>query len=404
VSEATARPDVNLLDGAFYGGDPYPAFAWMHAHEPIYHDRERNVFGITLLEDVMTISKDAPTFSSAGGIRPDTPALPMMIDTDHPEHTRRRQLVSKGFTPNRIAAMEPYIRGVCTDILDAVCERGSCDFVHDIAAWLPLISIGDMLGVAPEDRGMLLRWSDEMVSATGSPNPDDMIRAAQDMEDYRTYCLRVVAERRGAPLQSDLMSVLVHARVGGERLTDDDLVHESLLLLIGGDETTRHVISGGAYQLMLHPEQRQRLLDDPTRIPVAVEEMLRWVSPIQNMQRVVRRPARIRDHEFREGDRLLLEYGAANRDPHVFDRPHEFDAARDPNDHVAFGGYGHHICLGKSLARLELRVMFEELLRRLPDLEPTDSAPPPRRKSNFIVGYERLPVRFTPSAPVGKAA
>lgn len=404
MADPNGRPDINLLDGTFYGGDPYPAFAWMHENEPIYHDRTSNVFGITRLDDIMTISKDSETYSNAQGIRPDALALPMMIDTDHPEHTRRRQLVSKGFVPRRIAAMEPDIRRVCTEILDAVCERGSCDFVRDIAAWLPLILIGDMLGIAPEDRSTLLRWSDEMVSATGSPNEEDMIRAAQDMEDYRSYCLRVVADRRDKPQQADLMSVLVHARVEGKKLTDDDLVHESLLLLIGGDETTRHVISGGAYQLMLHPDQRQKLVDDPTLIPVAIEEMLRWVSPIQNMQRVVTRPARVRDHEFKEGDRLLLEYGAANRDPLAFDRPGEFDAARSPNDHVAFGGYGHHICLGKSLARLELQVMFEELLRRMPDLEPASSEAPPRRKSNFIVGYESLPVRFSPTAPLGKAA
>lgn len=403
MADTNGRPEINLLDGAFYGGDPYPAFAWMHEHEPIYHDRKNDVFGITRLDDIMTISRDSETYSNAAGIRPDSPALPMMIDTDHPEHTRRRQLVSKGFIPRRIAAMEPDIRRVCTEILDAVCERGSCDFVRDIAAWLPLILIGDMLGVAPEDRSTLLRWSDEMVSATGSPDPEVLIRAGQVLEDYRAYCLRVVGDRRGKPQQADLMSVLVHARVEGKQLTDDDLVHESLLLLIGGDETTRHVISGGAYQLMLHPDQRQRLIDDPTQISVAIEEMLRWVTPIQNMQRVVTRPARIRDHEFKEGDRLLLEYGAANRDPLVFDRPGAFDVTRHPNDHVAFGGYGHHICIGKSLARLELQVMFEELLRRLPDLEPASSDTPPSRHSNFIVGYESLPVTFTPTAPIGPA-
>ena len=397
------RPAINLLDGAFYGGDPFPAFAWMHAHEPIYHDRPNGVFGITLLADVMTVSKDAATFSSRFGIRPDADPLPMMIDMDHPEHTRRRNLVSKGFTPRRIAAMEPRIRAVCTEILDAVCERGECDFVRDVAARLPLIMIGDMLGVAPEDRDDLLRWSDEMVSATGSPDPARMVEATRALVEYNDYNRRVVADRRARP-QDDRMSVLVHAEVDGQRLGDDDLVHESLLLLIGGDETTRHVISGGMYELMRRPDQQRRLVADRTLIPSAVEEMLRWVSPIVNMARTVTRPARVRDQELREGDKLLLLYGAANRDPRAFARPGEFDIARAPNDHVAFGGYGHHICLGKSLARLELRVMFEELTRRIPDLALASDAPPPRRASNFIVGIERLPVRFTPSAPRGGRA
>jgi cytochrome P450 family 142 subfamily A polypeptide 1 len=352
----------------------------------------------------MTISKDSVTYSSAGGIRPDSPPLPMMIDMDHPEHTRRRNLVSKGFVPRRIEAMEPYIRRVCTEILDGVCERGSCDFVRDVAAHLPLIMIGDMLGIAPEDRDDLLRWSDEMVSATGNPDPQRMIEATRALVEYSAYNRRVVDDRRAKPLQNDLMSILVHAEVDGRSLSDDDLIHESLLLLIGGDETTRHVISGGMYQLMLHPDQQRRLAAEPRLITSAVEEMLRWVSPIVNMQRTATRSARIRDHEFKEGDRMLLLYGAANRDPRVFDRPGEFDITRSPNDHVAFGGFGHHICLGKSLARLELRVMFEEIMRRMPDLELASDDPPPRRQSNFIVGIEQLPVRFAPNAREGAAA
>jgi len=197
------------------------------------------------------------------------------------------------------------------------------------------------------------------------------------------------------------MSVLVHAVVDGSRLDDESLFMESLLILIGGDETTRHVVSGGMHQLLLHPEQLRALRGDPARIPAAVEEMLRWVTPIQNMMRTAAEELEIGGHRFRKGDRLLLLYPSANRDEAVFDEPFRFDTARDPNPHVAFGGRGAHFCLGSSLARLELRVMFEELLRRLPDLVLAFPEPPPLRPANFVVGIESLPVRFSPAAREG---
>jgi cytochrome P450 family 142 subfamily A polypeptide 1 len=195
------------------------------------------------------------------------------------------------------------------------------------------------------------------------------------------------------------MSVLVHAEVGGQMLDDQSLIFESLLILNGGDETTRHVISGGMYELMRHPEQFQRLREDPSQIPRAVEEMLRWVTPIVNMMRTCTRDVELRGHRLREGDRLLLLYPSANRDERVFEDPDRFDVARDPNPHVAFGGYGNHFCLGNALARLELRVLFEETLARLPDLALASEAPLPVRDANFVSGYESMPVRFTPAPP-----
>jgi cytochrome P450 family 142 subfamily A polypeptide 1 len=215
--------------------------------------------------------------------------------------------------------------------------------------------------------------------------------------------MKVVAGRRAQPPADDLMSILVHAEIDGARLDDDSLFMESLLILIGGDETTRHVISGGMHQLLLHPGQREALRADPRAIPRAVEEMLRWVSPIQNMMRTAAGDARVGGHRFRAGDRLLLVYPSGNRDEAVFEDPFRFDVRRDPNPHVAFGGRGAHHCLGSSLARLELRVMFEELLRRFPDMELVESEPPPLRPANFVVGIERLPVRFTPGRGEGSA-
>jgi cytochrome P450 family 142 subfamily A polypeptide 1 len=193
--------------------------------------------------------------------------------------------------------------------------------------------------------------------------------------------------------------VLVHAEVDGERLDDDALLQESLLILVGGDETTRHVISGGMEALIRHPDQRALLAREPGRIPVAVEELLRWVTPIQNMNRTATRDAVLRGQSIRKGQKLLLLYPSANRDERVFADPFRFDVTRDPNPHLAFGGYGTHHCLGASLARLELRVMFEELLAALPDLELAGDAPLALRPSNFIVGIQSMPVAFPPREP-----
>jgi cytochrome P450 family 142 subfamily A polypeptide 1 len=220
--------------------------------------------------------------------------------------------------------------------------------------------------------------------------------------EYREYCLEVVRDRRAKPPGNDLMSVLVHAEIDGQRLDDESIFMESLLILIGGDETTRHVLSGGMYQLLLDSDQLRRLRDDPSRIPLAVEEMLRWVTPIQNMMRTVSEETEVSGQRFRPGDRLLLMYPSGNRDEEIFEEPFHFDVARDPNPHMAFGGRGAHHCLGSSLARLELRVMFEELLRRIPDLELANSEPPPLRPANFVVGIESMQLRFSPVGREGR--
>jgi cytochrome P450 family 142 subfamily A polypeptide 1 len=264
--------------------------------------------------------------------------------------------------------------------------------------------IGDALGVAPEDRADLMRWSDDMMRAlVGIEDTEAMLAAASAFEGYRDYALRVIAERR-AEARDDLMSVLVHAEVDGDRLDEDSLVHESLLILIGGDETTRHVISGGMYQMIVNPEQWTDLVADRALIPGAVEEMLRWVSPIKNMARTVTRDVELGGQQLAEGDKLLLLYPSANRDEAVFPEPFRFDMRRSPNEHVAFG-FGPHFCLGNSLARLELTTMVDRLAERLPDLRLADSvtaeADLKPRPANFVSGYERMPVVFTPGNPLG---
>jgi cytochrome P450 family 142 subfamily A polypeptide 1 len=387
------RADISLLDGRFYANDPHPAFAWMRENAPVYWDEVGQVWGITRHDDLQAVSKDSETFCNRFGMRPDAPAVPSMINFDGDYHKRRRNLVNRGFTPRRVADHETKIREICVALIEGAKQKGRVDFVRDVAAPLPMIVIGEMLGVRPEDRDRLLRWSDDLITGLSLSAPPEAIQAtAMAALEYAAYCAEVIADRRAKPPADDLMSVLVHAEVEGDRLDDEALQHESLLILVGGDETTRHVITGGMYQLLLHPEQRRKLAANPAAIPTAVEEMLRWVTPIQNMSRTLTRDVELRGERLREGQKVMLLYPSGNRDEQVFDEPFRFDAERDPNPHLAFGGYGAHFCLGSSLARLELRVMFEELLARTGDIELDMEGTPPYRNSNFITGIESMPV------------
>ena len=233
-------------------------------------------------------------------------------------------------------------------------------------------------------------------AADVNASPETRAAAMKAGVEWITYHARVVADRRAKPPGDDLISTLVYAEIDGERLDDEALRQEALLILIGGDETTRHVLVGGLYELLRHPAQKAALVAAPGRIPTAVEEMLRWVTPIQNMNRTATRDLDFHGAKIRSGDKVLLLYPSANRDEAVFADPERFDTTREPNEHLAFGGYGPHFCLGASLARLELRVMFEELLAAFPDVELAGDHEPERRRSNFIVGYETLPIRWRP--------
>jgi len=397
------RPDVDLLDGTFYGGDPWPAFAWMRRHEPVYRDERNALWGVSRHADVKHVSKSPSRFSSAGGSRPDHVAMPFMIDMDAPEHHRRRRLVNSGFTPRRVGAAGPEIRRTCDEIIDRVCEAGSCDFVRDIAAPLPMIVIGEMLGVTPDAHDDLLRWSDQMMKALGSPDPSAMADAAQAFTDYSAYMSDRIAERKLTRSSDDLIGTLVHAEIDGDRLDHDSLLFESLLLLVGGDETTRHVLSGGMEVLIRDRPQFEALRDDRSLLGTAVEEMLRWVSPIKNMARSPRTVSVVGDRAIAAGDQLVLLYPSANRDEAVFPDAHRFDIGRQPNDHVAFG-FGTHFCLGNSLARVELACMVDRLLDRLPDLRLSSESELPRRQANFVSGLESMPVEFTPTGRLGRVA
>jgi cytochrome P450 family 142 subfamily A polypeptide 1 len=398
VANHPVRPDISLLAGEFYANDPHDAWAWMREHAPVYYDERWDVWALTRHADIRAAERDPETFSNARGIRPHTYPLPMMISMDDPEHLKRRKLVNRGFTPRRVRDHEADIRRISDYIIDRVCERGECDFVWDIAAPLPLILIGEMLGFPAESYEDLLRWSDDMIKGTTSTDPVALQHAHEAAEEFAEFQLRIVADRRANPTD-DLISALVHAEVDGERLDDQSLIEEGRLLLIGGDETTRHVLTGGMHALIEHPDERAQLAADyAATVDTAVEEMLRWVTPIKNMNRTTTREVELLGEHIPAGAQVLLMFESANRDDAVFKDPGRFDVDRDPNDHLAFG-FGAHFCLGNALARIELRVMFERLFARLPDIELATTDPLPKRNSNFISGFEAMPVRFTPTAP-----
>jgi cytochrome P450 family 142 subfamily A polypeptide 1 len=371
--------DAELLDGAFYAGDPHTSYdAWRGT--PVFRDETCGLWGLVSYDAVAYASRHPEQFSSAGGSRPGTGPLPHMIDMDDPQHHERRTLISKGFTPRRIAALEPAVTTIVNDLLDGY-EGG--DFIEPVASRIPLYVICDLLGIPPQDREQLLVWSEDMLAGQGDRSEETLQRTYAAIGGYRAYAKELVTQRRAAPAD-DLVSVLVEAG-----LSDDDVISETLLVLIGGDETTRHVIGGGLEQLL----RDRRHWDGLTReaVPAAVEEMIRWASPIKNMMRTLTEDVVLEGVTIPAGDQALLLYEAANRDPAVFADPHVFDPSRTPNEHVAFG-LGRHFCMGAYLARLETRVLLEQLRARHPGLALAEDGPFPRRPNAFISGLERLPL------------
>ncbi|WP_431233897.1 cytochrome P450 [Mycolicibacterium psychrotolerans] len=396
---APAKPNVDLTDGNFYAdGGARDAYRWMRANEPVFRDRN-GLAAAASYQAVIDAERDPETFSNTGGIRPDNPGMPYMIDMDDPGHLLRRKLVNAGFTRKRVMDKVAGIDTLCDTLIDAVCERGECDFVRDIAAPLPMAVIGDMLGVLPEERSTLLKWSDDLVCGLNSAADAETLQAVMDaFAGYTAYATETIAKRRAEPTD-DLFSILVNSEVEGQRMADDEIIFETLLILIGGDETTRHTLSGGTEQLVRHRDQWQRLVADPSLIPGAIEEMLRWTSPVKNMARTAMRDVDFHGTQLREGEKMLLMFEGANFDESVFGDPENFRIDRNPNSHLAFG-FGTHFCLGNQLARLELSTMVRKVLERLPDLRLADESALPLRPANFVSGLEEMPVVFTPSRPV----
>ncbi len=399
--------DIDLLDrDVFTQGVPHEWLTYLRNNHPVYHHPEPDGPGfwvITKYDDVFAVGRDANTYSSdqdRGGVigleeqpaeaEVDFSGAKLMLMMDPPEHTRHRKLVNRGFTPRMINALEEHIHELTVRILDDAIAKGECDFVVDVAAELPLQAIAELIGVPYEDRHKLFDWSNHMV---GSEDPeyavsDDEANAARF--EMFLYAQQLADERRAAP-RDDIVSALLQAEVDGDQLSEMDFNLFFMLLSVAGNETTRNAIAHGMNAFLEHPDEYAKLVDDPHgKIDVATEEILRWASPVMYFRRNVTHDTELRGNEIKAGDKVSIWYASANRDEDVFDDPFRFDIERDPNDHVAFGGGGPHFCLGASLARMEIRVLFEELATRVPTLEPL--GPPDRLRSNFIGGIKHLPV------------
>jgi cholest-4-en-3-one 26-monooxygenase len=399
-----AVANIDVYDPDLYvHGVPHDAFRVLRAEAPVYFHPEPGGTGfwaITKYDDLVACSKDPATFSSwRGGTNiPDYPRESLevirmlMVNMDPPQHTKFRRLTSTGFTPRMIARMEEYIRRAAVKIVDDVAPLGACDFVTKIAAELPLVVIADIMGVPQEDRHKVFDWSNRLIGFDDPEFQTSLEDAQVAAAEIWGYANELAEGRRGKD-GKDLVTVLTNAEIDGERLTEMEFDAFFLLLAVAGNETTRNLISGGMLALIEHPEQRQRLLARPELLPSAVEEMLRWVTPVIHFRRTATRDVVIRGQQIKENDKVVLYYSSANRDEDKFANPDVFDIERQPNDHVAFG-IGQHSCLGLNLARLEIRVMFEEILKRLPDIEL--AGPVRRLRSNFINGVKEIPVTFTP--------
>ena len=362
-------------------------------------------WNVVKYEDVLMMSRDPATFISSHGIIMGTnpenagPAAglgKMMIVTDPPRHVRLRRLVNKGFTPRAVNAMEGHIRQIAADIIDDICERGECDFVTDASALLPLAVICEMMGVPKDDWKLMFELTNKVLGG-GDPeyqaegaNIDQTITEGH-MQMFG-YFMRMLAERK-RERKEDLVSVLVESDIDGDKLTDEEILYFAYLLILAGNETTRNAITGGLLALFEHPEQRRRLQANMELLPTAVEEILRWTSPVTHMARTATRDVELRGQTVRKGDQLVMWYPSVNRDEDIFPDGDVFNVERSPNEHLAFG-IGEHFCLGAGFARKEMKVMFEELFRRFPDIEL--AGPPERLRSNFINGIKHLPVTFSP--------
>jgi len=401
--------EVELFNpDTFVSGVPHEAFRFLRLEAPVHFHKEtgtsgRGYWAVTKYADVLEISKDPGRFSShRGGTNiPDYPQEDlsaiqmMMVNMDPPQHGKFRKLARIGFTPRMVARLEPRVRQAAAMIIDAIAARGECDFVTKVAAELPLIVIAELMGIPQDDRHKVFNWSNRLIGFDDPEFQTSISDAKEAAAQVWMYANQLAMERKGRGGE-DLVSVIMDGVVDGERLTEMEFDSFFLLLAVAGNETTRNLISGGMLALIEHPAERARLLADPSLIPSAVEEMLRWVTPVIHFRRTVTRDTELRGQKLKENDKVAIYYSSANRDEDIFPNADKFDVGRSPNDHLAFGA-GEHFCLGASLARLEIRVMFEELLRRLPDIELGGKVR--RLRSNFINGIKAMPVKYTPEKP-----
>ena len=403
--------DINLLDSRrFAQSVPHEWFTYLRRHAPVYRHPERHgpgFWAITRHDDVRQVSGDPATFSSAyarGGVvalregerMPEIHGYERgarnLIMTDPPEHTQYRMLANKGFTVKAISTLQDHIRAYSGELLDRAIATGRVDWVDEVAAELPIRMISELLGVPAEDRHKMLVWSNQVV---GSADPEYAVGEdtfARASAEVFAYAEDLAAQRRREP-RDDIVSILVGAR-GDQGLPPLDFRVFFMALMTAGNETTRYTAAHGMKALVDNPDQYAALAADPGLIPGAVEEMLRWATAIHYFRRTATRDTEIRGVPIKAGDKVVMYYTSANRDEEVFENPFRFDIRRNPNPHVAFGAGGPHFCIGASLSRLQLRVLFEELVRRAPT-PPKAAGEAVGLRSLFINGVKHLPVDFT---------
>ncbi|MGH9884342.1 MAG: cytochrome P450 [bacterium] len=396
---------MDLLDPRSFGdGQPHDAFRWLRENDPVHWHAEPDgpgFFAVTRYEDVRGVGRDPEHFSSTPtimiadplpGMNFDIDGHQMMLMMDPPKHTQYRRLISSEFTPRGARDLAPRVRELATLIVDRVIERGECDLVEDIAGELPSYVIADLVGIPLEDGRKLYRLTETIHSAPESLPPGAGAVAVLEMFQYAAGVIR---EKRARP-GDDLATKILNAEVDGRRFDDIDFNLFFMLLVDAGGDTTRNLVAGGMLALFEHPEERRKLAANlDGLLPSAVEEMLRWVSPVIYMRRTAAADVELGGRKIRSGQKAVMYYGSANRDASAFPEPDRFDVARSPNLHLAFGG-GQHFCLGAHIARVEIEAMLREILTRLPDIEP--AGPAVWLPSTFISGPKTLPVRFTPRA------
>ncbi|HEX7037787.1 MAG TPA: cytochrome P450 [Pseudomonadales bacterium] len=397
---------IDLLDPAsFDGGHPHAQYAWLREHAPVFWHPEPNgpgFWAVTRHEDVAAIGRDPATYSSEPTIMIADPLgggltagdHKMMLMMDPPAHTAFRKIISRQFTQGPAAALRHRIEALARQIVDAVVERGECDFVADVAGELPSYVIAELMGIPLDDGRELYRLTETLHTAPEALPPGAQFQAATEMFDYAAGVHR---EKLEHPVE-DLASRIVHAEVDGRRLDLIDFQLFFLLLVDAGGDTTRNLVAGGLLALLEHPDVLAELRRDRALIPGAREELLRWVSPVIYMRRTATRDTEIAGQRIRAGDKVVRYFGAANRDPRRFADPDVLDIRRDPNPHIAFGA-GAHVCLGQHIARVEINCMLAEVLGRLHEIEL--AAKPEWLASNFISGVRRMPIRFRPGRRLG---
>lgn len=399
MSQVVPQVRVNVLDPEFYV-DPWEAYRWLQSEAPVFWDPVQRLWVISRYDDIRHVEREVELYSSDKGSRPhiDLSADRSMISLDGDVHRTQRSLVYRRFTPRGVRTHEQMVRDLVTEILDAVIPLGECEAIEAIASRLPAIMIGDILGYPRELWEKVRFWSEQIMLLAGKTSPDGPPHVTHPdlmpvMLDFIKVTKEIIELRRGAP-SDDLISFWVNTQGWDVQ----HVLDETILILDGGAETTRTVIGSMIRELALQPDQRQLLIDRPELLDGrAVEEFIRWVSPVLNMSRTVTEDHELQGQQLKAGDELLLLYPAANRDPRVFDDPDVLDVTRAENPQIAFGS-GPHFCLGAHLARLEIQVMFQEMLRRMPDWELVDPDEPKIMPATFARAYDQVRIRFTPTS------